>query len=781
MGSIIALVLILTFVCLLVIPIIIIRKISDLDAKITVIEISLEFLKKLISEQSRNDAEQRAEAAFSASLPQYAPETGPEKETEPGPLSVDIDDQAPQAVSPPAAESLSVIESAAAAVCNASMDFVSPPETPHAKEEASVAGREPPPPTYGGEAESWVESRAKRLVTWLIAEGNIWVTVGILLFLTGFGLLFNYAIQRNWISMEVRLLIGAATGIAITGTGWRMRFARRTYALILQGGGIAVLYVVLLAGARFGPVIPPAASIVGMIMLSAFSVIMSILQNFELLAIFALLGGYLAPILVSTGSSNFVALFSIYSLLNFEVLLISLARDWRKTRWGGLVASIVAGTAWGMLRWRNAYFSSVEPFLILFFITYSAISLIPMYRGRLDRFIAARNNEFARADAPMTATLPFVFLFLQMAAASHTKYGVAVTCLALGAWYMALASYSMKRAVGEAAGIEPRIFLIYCILFSNLSVPFIFRQALSSCVSAIEGTLLAACAQRRKNGRLMICGIMLHVFAFLLYNFAPRLHLPSHLYGGGLSAAGLLNWRNDGSGFLLTAIIFAMSAFTASYFADVFGKSQPGREYFSVSRSGLRDALPWILAAYGTMWWTMAAFHAEDFTFSGAPVSSLMILGLGGLAAYEVSARTKWHQIRIAAFPAFAVALCTVFAGYMGRNYALDWLAVTLMSARVFFSYRGEFDKAPDGFSRAAWGFTLFAVISYTSSVWSELASVRFGGSAADLAGYLPIFASALPLLHHRFDPFVKMKNYKSASMAAFIALAAMNLRSFIW
>jgi uncharacterized membrane protein len=638
------------------------------------------------------------------------------------------------------------------------------------------------------EAASWVTSRLKRLSTWLIAEGNIWVTVGVMLFLAGFGLLFNYVVRRHRIPLELRLVAGAAVSIAMTWFGWKMRDRRRTYALILQGGGIALLYVVLLAGVRMGPVIPAAVAIAGMIMLSTFSVALALLQDFELLAIFALLGGYMAPILLSTGSSNFVALFSIYSLLNAEILLISLWRDWRKTRWGGLLASAAVGAIWGALRWRDEYFSSVEPFLILFFVNYSAISLIPLFRERLAAFVrslGSRPGEFTRLDMPMIAALPFVMLSLQMAAASHTRYGVALTCLALGAWHLALGRHAVKRDEAGAIGIEPRLFLVYCLIFSNLAVPFIFRQALSSCVWAIEGTLLFAYAARHRDRGVMICGILLHAFAFLLYNFAPFLHLPGHLYAGIRPAVALLRWRDLGPDFLLTALIFAASALGASYFAHTMSGERE-KNNFLPKPAGFLDALPQAFAAYGTAWWTMAVIHAADFYLGGTPVGTLMMLCLGALAAYEVSERAQWPQVRVMAVPAFGAMLRDVMRAGLSRASALDWLTTALMSFRAYLSYRGGGETGH--VRKIIWGVTLFIAALYSSWSWTGLASRVFGrdaefgsGGMLFLAGFLPIALSALLFVNRRFGALakVKMEDYAFPSAVAVTALMALRFPYF--
>ncbi|MDR1019751.1 MAG: DUF2339 domain-containing protein [Synergistaceae bacterium] len=786
--------LVLAVVIFAILPIVSVIVLFSIRSRIEDIELSLREMRRLVSERLVPAAQQTED---------IAPQQSPEGETEIPAESVFPTPQA-QPLAPPAAETAYQAESVSFApegIVLPQAELTEPALTAadddtQEAQEKTVSADEPSRIAQIVEARretaaSWVTSRLKRLSTWLIAEGNIWVTVGVMLFLAGFGLLFNYVVRRHRIPLELRLVAGAAVSIAMTWFGWKMRNRRRTYALILQGGGIALLYVVLLAGVRMGPVIPAAVAIAGMIMLSTFSVALALLQDFELLAIFALLGGYMAPILLSTGSSNFVALFSIYSLLNAEILLISLWRDWRKTRWGGLLASAAVGAIWGALRWRDEYFSSAEPFLILFFVNYSAIALIPLFRDRLAAFVkslGSRPGEFTHLDMPMIAALPFVMLSLQMAAASHTRYGVALTCLALGAWHLALGRHAVKRDGAGAIGIEPRLFLVYCLIFSNLAVPFIFRQALSSCVWAIEGTLLAAYAarHRHRDRGVMICGILLHAFAFLLYNFAPFLHLPGHLYAGIRPAVALLRWRDLGPDFLLTALVFAASALAAGYFAHTMSGRGREKNGFLPKPAGFRDALPWAFAAYGTAWWTMAAIHAADFYLGGTPVGTLMMLCLGALAAYEVSERAQWPQIRVMAIPAFGAMLRDVMRAGLSRASALDWLTTALMSFRAYLSYRdgGEAGRA----RKITWGVTLFITVLYSSWSWTGLALRVFGRDAAFgsggmlfLASFLPVVLAALLFVNRRFGALakVKMEDYAFSSAVAVTALMALRLWYF--
>ncbi|MDR1886199.1 MAG: DUF2339 domain-containing protein, partial [Synergistaceae bacterium] len=442
-----------------ILPIVIIIMISGLHSRLAAIEESISALKNLVlSPESIARQRDGAESRMTDEKIPPIGETGRDVGVVPGIQSVESISLRTAAEEAIAGSGHGLIEGSGVEAVSQIEDALEP-VIADAVFSDSGGGREDEPASVVTEAlagespPSWMRTQARSLVTWLLAEGNIWVTGGVMLFLAGFGLLFSYVERRYRIPTELRLIAASAIGIAMTAFGWRMRSRRRTYALILQGGGIGVLYIVLLAGAKLGGVIPAPGAVLGMMILSAFTVLLAIFQEFEPLALSALLGGYAAPILVSSGSSNFVAMFSIHALLNFEVLMISVFRDWRKVRWIGLVASCAVGAAWGALRWQDSFLASVEPFLILFFVNYSAIALMPLLSARIGRFSKKiAPHAYDRIDMPMISALPFILIFLQMAAASHTKYGVAVTCIALGAWHLLMGYRVMRSPLARSAG-----------------------------------------------------------------------------------------------------------------------------------------------------------------------------------------------------------------------------------------------------------------------------------------------------------------------------------------
>jgi hypothetical protein len=603
----------------------------------------------------------------------------------------------------------------------------------------------------------------------------------------------------------------------MTALGWRLRGSRRTYALILQGGGIGVLYIVLVAGAKLGPVIPVGGAVLGMLLLSAFTIILALYQEFEPLALFALLGGYAAPLLVSAGGQNFLALFSIHSLLNFEAFLISLFKDWRKTRWGGLLASLATGVAWGALRWHPSYFASVEPFLILFYVNYSALAMIPLLSEKAGNALKnVRLWRYERMDMPMVVTVPFAFLFLQMSAASHTQYGVAATCLALGALHLALGRIAMKSERAREIGCPSELFLVCCVIFSNLAIPFTFKQASASAIWAAEAAFLVALAVKKKRNDALVCGLLLHAAAFFIYNYGPYLHLPSHIYDIPFKPVGLLNWRDETSPFLLTGLIFAISALVSSRFLSAAptglrpGVRIQGCEY----KTQLPDRMAYFFAAYGSVWWVLSVWHAVFAAFAGSGVTAFSVLCLGGAAGYALSSYPRWEvdgvssgwrAARILAVPPLAVALAGtalwsvrgalpfLSAHLLGNTilldlwsgYALNWPAFTVLFALGVLSYRSA---VPTRLRAVTWAFLLFAFVSYTGVVWQFWANTaspqtwKGAGGISGLAGFVPLCLATALLTLKRFERGIVLKAdlYRKSGYIVLCLMVLLRFPAFI-
>jgi len=210
---------------------------------------------------------------------------------------------------------------------------------------------------------------------WLFG-GNTVLRVGVVLLFLGLAFLLRYATEGVEVPVELRYMGVAASALALLGLGWWLRRRNPGYALVLQGTGIAVLYLTVFAAMRLHPLLDPGMALGLLVAVTLFSAILAVQQNALGLAAAAALGGFAAPILTSTGSGNHVALFSYFALLNAGIFAIAWFKAWRLLNLIGFVGTFGIGFAWGLRSYTPELLGSTEPFLILFFLMYVAIGLL---------------------------------------------------------------------------------------------------------------------------------------------------------------------------------------------------------------------------------------------------------------------------------------------------------------------------------------------------------------------------------------------------------------------
>ncbi|MBW3567896.1 MAG: DUF2339 domain-containing protein, partial [Proteobacteria bacterium] len=202
------------------------------------------------------------------------------------------------------------------------------------------------------------------VMRWLL-KGNIPVKVGVLVSFFGVAFLLKHAVDEGWMSMpiEFRLAGVAAFGIGLLWFGWRLKESHRIYALSIQGGGIGVLYLTTYTALRLFHVLPAGAAFTILVALAIGAGWLAIKQNARQLAVLGAVGGFIAPLLASTGTGSHVALFGYYLVLNLGIAGVALYRHWRMLNLLGFVFTFGIGLAWGAQYYQPRYFATVEPFL----------------------------------------------------------------------------------------------------------------------------------------------------------------------------------------------------------------------------------------------------------------------------------------------------------------------------------------------------------------------------------------------------------------------------------
>ena len=457
--------------------------------------------------------------------------------------------------------------------------------------------------------------------------GNVVVKVGVIILFFGVAFLLKYAAQKNAFPIELRLIAVAAGAIGMLIFGWRLRDSKAQYALVLQGGAVGILYLTVFSAAKLYTVLPLGFTFFVMVALVVFSCLLAVMQNSRSLACLATIGGFLAPVLTSSGDGSHVALFSYYAVLNAGIFGIAWFKAWRILNWLGFVFTFVIASLWGHESYRPEYFSTTEPFLILFFLFYVAISILfahkqpPHLKGLV--------------DGSLVFGVPLVGFTLQGLLVSDYEFGQALSALAMAALYIFLARWLWNKQI-EGMRLLTESFLALGIIFGSIAIPFALDGNWTAAAWALEGAGICWVGIRQRRLLPRIFGILLQIgggFIFLLSNSPDYDALP------------ILNSTYMGSFLLSVGGLFS---------AFLFYKHR------TQLKQGERQ-LHWMLLVWALLWWFCSGVIEIDNHLSSRYEvnASLFFITLSMLALSLLARVFDW---KAAEFPPILLlpAMCFV-------------------------------------------------------------------------------------------------------------------------
>ncbi|WP_417705340.1 DUF2339 domain-containing protein [Pseudomonas sp.] len=359
---------------------------------------------------------------------------------------------------------------------------------------------------------------------WLFG-GNTVLRVGVVLLFLGLAFLLRYATEGVEVPVELRYMGVATSALALLGLGWWLRRRNRNYALVLQGTGIAVLYLTVFAAMRLHPLLDPGLALGLLVAVTLFSAILAVQQNALGLAAAAALGGFAAPILTSTGSGNHVALFSYFALLNAGIFAIAWFKAWRLLNLIGFVGTFGIGFAWGLRSYTPELLGSTQPFLILFFLMYLAIGLLFARRTLRDAADAPEARDellrwsLRRGDYVDATTLfgpPLIGFGLQVALVRHIEFAAAFSALGLGLFYLLLARVLKARA-GARTLLLVETCLALGVVFASLAIPLGLDARWTAAAWAVEGAGIFWLGLRQGRPLARAFALLLQVGAALAF------------------------------------------------------------------------------------------------------------------------------------------------------------------------------------------------------------------------------------------------------------------------
>lgn len=158
---------------------------------------------------------------------------------------------------------------------------------------------------------------------------NLVNKIGIAILVLSIGYFVKYAIDSNWIGEIGRVAIGLICGGILIGFAHKMKDKYNAFSSVLVGGGLAVFYFTITLAFHQFHLFNQLTAFIILIIITTFAVALSLLYNKQELAIIALVGGFLSPFMLSTGTANYNGLFLYLLVLNIGLLVIAYYKSWR--------------------------------------------------------------------------------------------------------------------------------------------------------------------------------------------------------------------------------------------------------------------------------------------------------------------------------------------------------------------------------------------------------------------------------------------------------------------
>jgi uncharacterized membrane protein len=297
--------------------------------------------------------------------------------------------------------------------------------------------------------------------------GQYWLNrIGIVAVLIGVSYFVKYAFENNWIGAGGRIAIGLLAGIGLI--LWSERFRSRghkPFSYSLKAIGIGTLYLSLWGAFQVYHLIPASAAFVAMMIVTGATIALALTQDAELLASFAVAGGFATPILLSTGENHEVVLFSYVCLLDLAILAMAIAKPWRRLLWGSFAGTLLLYAGWYIEFYSHSQRGGTVLFAAAFAAIFAAIPLATRYD---------RSTRFGGFSVTLTL-LPLLnagaFFLALYGMYRETTATLTWYALALAAVYLGIASLIRRRFPEKDTNLLRMLHVSIAIAFLTIAIP----------------------------------------------------------------------------------------------------------------------------------------------------------------------------------------------------------------------------------------------------------------------------------------------------------------------
>ncbi len=336
---------------------------------------------------------------------------------------------------------------------------------------------------------------------------NLINKIGILILVLGISFFVKYAIDKDWINEPARVGIGILAGSLVMAIAHKLKKNFAAFSSVLVAGAISIFYFTIAIAFHEYQLFSQSVAFAIMVVITAFSVLVSVSYNRQELAVLSLIGGFVVPFMVSTGSGNYIVLFSYIAVLNVGILAISYFKKWKIVTILAFIFTSVLFASW----YTTELYDNKLPhlgallFATLFYFIFSIVVVLNNLRNK---------GVFSVIEYMILVANTFLFFGLGLGIIHN--WGINFK----GMFTLLLALYNLVYAIilYRKFGLDKNaIYLLIGLVltFVTLTIPIQFEGNQITLFWAAEAVLLFWLSQKSKINSFKIGAIIVQFLTIL--------------------------------------------------------------------------------------------------------------------------------------------------------------------------------------------------------------------------------------------------------------------------
>ena len=326
---------------------------------------------------------------------------------------------------------------------------------------------------------------------------NLFGKIGILIFIIGIGFFVKYAIDQNWINETARTLMGYAVGAGMLVLAERLHKRYHTFSSLLAGGAFGIYYLITAIAFHYYALFSHTIAFVILCITTIFMSAVSVLYDRKELAVTALVGGFIAPFIISTDSSSIISLQIYITILNIGMFCLAMYKKWA-------ILPMVSFAFTYIILWGTTALGSFSdseavttyPTLFAFATLFYVIFLLPVVFILRTQY--GENTRLGLLGIITANSFMYLiygdFLLQHFEASSDTTAYLAFFIAAVN---LAIHLYLRFRVEGQDT--LRNLMLGLAVTFASMGIPILFSAANVLMVWAAESVLLLWLFTKEKN------------------------------------------------------------------------------------------------------------------------------------------------------------------------------------------------------------------------------------------------------------------------------------------